>query len=101
MDTGTPTSHHLPPSDGDATAQVTERGTVPENAPGRKSRVSLADGRRRARRASLGDRFLSTVNLSPLPLGGGAPPARCGAGGARVGCGSPPLTTRGRRRAGW
>ena len=25
MYTGTPTSHHLPPSDGDATAQVTER----------------------------------------------------------------------------
>src|SRR5262245_23711678 len=45
--------------------------------------------------------FLGAVYLEPSPLGGSAPPARCGAGGARVGGGFPQLTTRGRRQAGW
>ena len=61
------------------------RGTLPENAPARKSRVCMADGSRPPRRT---------------PLGGGAPPARCGAGGARLRDGFPLLTTRERRRAG-
>src|SRR6266545_6178007 len=77
---------------------------MPENAPARKSRVSLADVRPPQRRASLGGRVLSAVCPAPSPLGGCAPPARCGEGGARLGGGFPPLTTRGwgwgRRREG-
>ena len=76
------------------------RGTVPENAPARKSRVFLADVRRPPRRAPLGGRLLGATCPAPSPLGGCAPPARCGAGGARLRGGFPPLTTRGRRRAG-
>jgi hypothetical protein len=99
MYTGTPTSHHLPPSDGDGTAQVTERRHEAQCQKTHRGARAVCPWQ--TEDASLVDRFLSTVNLSPLPLGGGAPPARCGAGGARLGCGSPPLTTRGRRRAGW
>src|SRR5713226_4240201 len=73
---------------------------MPENAPARKSRVSLADIRRPPRRASLGGRLLGTACPAPSPLCGCAPPARCWEGCARLGGGFPPLTTRGRRRAG-
>jgi hypothetical protein len=76
------------------------RGTLPENAPARKSRVCMADVSRPPRRAPLGGRLLGATCPAPSPLGGGAPPARCGAGGARLRGGFPLLTTRGRRRAG-
>src|SRR6266481_270031 len=76
------------------------RGTLPENAPARKSRVSLADGSCPPRRAPLGGRLLGATCPAPSPLGGGILPARCGAGGARLRSGFPLLTTRGRRRAG-
>jgi hypothetical protein len=71
-----------------------------KNTPARKSRVFLADVRPPQRRASLGGPVLSVAYSAPSPLGGGAPPVRCGAGGARLGGGFPPLTTRGRQRAG-
>src|SRR5712691_9075325 len=71
---------------------------MPENAPARKSRVSLADVSCPARRAPLGGRLLGATCPAPSPLGGGAPPARCGKGGARLGGGFPPLTTRGQGR---
>src|SRR5437899_5930127 len=73
---------------------------MPAKAPARTSRVSLADGRRLPRRAPLGGRLLGATCPAPSPLGGGAPPARCGAGGARLRDGFPLLTTRERRRVG-
>src|SRR2546427_4451158 len=73
---------------------------MPENAPACKSRASPADVRRPPRRASLGGRLLGAASPAPSPLCGCAPPARCGEGGARLGGGFPPLTTRGWGRAG-
>jgi hypothetical protein len=76
------------------------RGTLPENAPVRKSRVFLTDVRRPPGRVPLGGRLLGATCPALSPLGGGAPPARCWEGGARLRGGFPLLTTRGRRRAG-
>src|SRR5712691_4780865 len=77
---------------------------MPENAPVRKHRVSLADVSPPQRRASLGGCRAERRVSGPSPLGSCAPPARCGEGGARLGGGFPPLTThgweRGRQREG-
>src|SRR5207244_10906385 len=76
------------------------KGPLAAGPPARKCRVSIADASGPPRRAPLGGRFLGATCPAPSPLGGGAPPARCGAGGARLRDGFPLLTTRERRRAG-